>query len=351
MIPAARTHRHGVEQRHERSQRERCHDHGLRDREIVPLPRVPPPALVHAEHAEDEDAGEDRPPPGGVEELLVARRNSSVEPQPVGQEVRDRDQGPVGQRLRDGMTVEREGRRAEPTAHRAIVARRGAATLTRPLKRPGDRPTTGAMLRAGILGATDAGLVQARALATLGDLVRVVGVHDVVASASQRLADETGAEAFTDIDALLGTVDVVVVCSSTELHADQALRATAAGVDVLLERPVVARPQELMKLHAAIARAPQRPVVQAGHHVLFDPLLRRVLRTLAPHEPAMVELRHQVPSGPGRDDGPVGAGHALRRRQCAASADPQRSCVRARGEPATAQRRWPGARDGTDRMR
>ncbi|WP_372790161.1 Gfo/Idh/MocA family oxidoreductase [Paraconexibacter sp.] len=154
------------------------------------------------------------------------------------------------------------------------------------------------MLRAGIIGAGAAGRAHARALTAVDD-VRLVGVHDPDADQALHLAGAASAEAFADVNELLAAVDVVVVCSPTDLHGEHALRAAVAGVDVLLERPVVARPQELMKLHAAIARAPKRPVVQAGHAALFDPLLRQLLRTLAPHEPALIDLCHLVPKGPG----------------------------------------------------
>jgi len=155
------------------------------------------------------------------------------------------------------------------------------------------------MLRAGIIGAGAAGRAHARALSALGDLVRLVGVHDTDAERALHIAGEHSAEAFTELDDLLKAVDVAVVCSPTDGHGEHALRAAAAGVDVLIERPVVARPQELMKLHGAIARAPKRPVVQAGHAALFDPLLRVLVRTLAPYEPAIIELRHELPKAPG----------------------------------------------------
>lgn len=156
------------------------------------------------------------------------------------------------------------------------------------------------MLRAGIIGAGSAGRAHARALGALGsDVVRVVGVHDADSQKALALAGQVWAEPYTDLPAMLDAVDLVVVCSPTDDHAQHVLRAAAAGCDILVERPVVPRAADLTKVHAHIARAPRRVVVQAAHAALYDPLLRVLLRVLAPHQPATVELRCETPRVPG----------------------------------------------------
>ena len=151
------------------------------------------------------------------------------------------------------------------------------------------------MLRAGIIGAGVAGRAQARAFAALGDTVRVVGIHDAQADAALVLAGEVAAEPYAELSDLLEAVDVAVIASPTQFHAEHAVRAAAAGVDVLVERPVAMRTPDLVKLQGLVARAPNRPVVQAGHAALFDPMMRTILRTLGPHAPAVIELRHELP--------------------------------------------------------
>jgi len=156
------------------------------------------------------------------------------------------------------------------------------------------------VLRAGIIGAGPAGRAQARAFGALGsDVVRVVGIHDADPQRALALAGQVWAEAFTDLRELLDAVDLVVVASPTDDHAAHVLRAAAAGCDILVERPVVPRANDLTRLHAHIARAPRRVVVQAAHAALYDPLLRVLLRTIAPHQPATVELRCETPRVPG----------------------------------------------------
>lgn len=154
------------------------------------------------------------------------------------------------------------------------------------------------MLRAGIIGAGAAGRAHARALAALGDTVRVVGVHDNDPGVALHAAGELSAEPFERLDDLFRAVDCVVVASPTDTHAEYALRAAAAGIDSLVERPVVPRAQDVARLQGAIARAATRPIVQAGHLALFSPVVRTVVRVLAPHETAVVDLRHEVPRTP-----------------------------------------------------
>jgi predicted dehydrogenase len=151
------------------------------------------------------------------------------------------------------------------------------------------------MLRAGIIGAGAAGRAQARAFAALGDTVRVVGIHDKDGEAALALAGELAAEPFSELGIMLEQVDIVVVASPTELHVEHAVRAIAAGTDVLIERPVALRTPEIVKLQGVIARAPGRPVVQAGHAALFDPMMLTVLRSLGSQAPAIIELNHELP--------------------------------------------------------
>jgi predicted dehydrogenase len=151
------------------------------------------------------------------------------------------------------------------------------------------------MLRAGIIGAGAAGRAQARAFAALGDTVRVVGIHDTDVEAAMTLAGELAAEPYPELGIMLEQVDVVVVASPTELHIEHAVRAVAAGNDVLIERPVALRTPEIVKLQGVIGRSPGRPVVQAGHAALFDPMMRTVLRSLGSQAPAIIEMSQQVP--------------------------------------------------------
>ena len=84
------------------------------------------------------------------------------------------------------------------------------------------------MLRIGLVGAGGIGRSH---LATFRHIegVRGVGVADPVIERARDLAALVGAEAHTDERALLGTVDVVWVCTPPLLHRDQTLAFADAG--------------------------------------------------------------------------------------------------------------------------
>lgn len=65
--------------------------------------------------------------------------------------------------------------------------------------------------------------------------------------------DLSGAKAFDDAGALFasGEVDAVVIATPTDTHADLACKALAAGLDVLIEKPVALREAEIRRVMAA----------------------------------------------------------------------------------------------------
>lgn len=101
-------------------------------------------------------------------------------------------------------------------------------------------------LRAGIVGVGFAGRARARALAVRDD-VRLVAVH------RGRFAAETGAPD-VDADVLLSAVDVVVVASPSETHADWVRRALEARRHVIVEYPLARTGDEARALFALAER-------------------------------------------------------------------------------------------------
>ncbi len=116
-----------------------------------------------------------------------------------------------------------------------------------------------------------------------GDL-RVAGVMGRLAEPTAAFAREVGAErATTDLDDLLAdpTVEAVVVCSPTDLHAAQTERALRAGKHVLCEIPLATSLAETDRLIA-----------------LADAMDRRLMvcHTQRYH-PALAEARRMVDAG------------------------------------------------------
>src|SRR5690625_50442 len=90
----------------------------------------------------------------------------------------------------------------------------------------------------GMLGLGAVGVNHARALRELSDQVRLVafsgGNPERAAEAGWPEAQQVGHEELITTPG----VDVVAICSPSELHAEQAIAALEAGKDVLVEKPI-----------------------------------------------------------------------------------------------------------------
>ena len=94
-------------------------------------------------------------------------------------------------------------------------------------------------MRFAVVGAGVIGGVHARELAGL-DEAEVVAVVDTDVDKARKLADAYGADASSDLDAVLrrADVDAVTICTPSGLHADGAVAALDAGKHVVVEKPL-----------------------------------------------------------------------------------------------------------------
>lgn len=136
-------------------------------------------------------------------------------------------------------------------------------------------------LRLGIVGAGTIARSHVAAVATLPD-VTIAAIADVEPAAAGRLAAACGAAAHPDHDAMFrgGGLDAVVIAAPHALHAPITRDAAAAGLHVLVEKPVAT---SLADATAMIDACRTAGVVLAVGHVLhFVPGLiaaRRLLRS------------------------------------------------------------------------
>jgi predicted dehydrogenase len=129
--------------------------------------------------------------------------------------------------------------------------------------------------------ATRIGIVGAGAIAQLAHLpvlskmrgVSVTAICDNDRNKARALADRFGVpDALTDIEDLLelDAVDAVVIATPNHLHEPHTLRALAAGVDVLCERPLALSSRGVERILAAAHRYERKVIVGNNHRFRTD---------------------------------------------------------------------------------
>jgi predicted dehydrogenase len=136
-------------------------------------------------------------------------------------------------------------------------------------------------------------------LATLTEEFRVAHVMDVDLGVAREVAERVGARAGTDLDTLLAddAVDVVVICSPHQFHADQVAAAAAAGKrGVLCEKPLATTVAEAQRI-ADVSASSGIPVVVGAMHV-YDPAVMAARQALAELATStrLVRVRTYLPS-------------------------------------------------------
>jgi predicted dehydrogenase len=148
-------------------------------------------------------------------------------------------------------------------------------------------------LRAAVIGVGYLGRFHAQKYAALPD-VELVGVADPNPDAARRVAKELGVTAFASHRDLFGQVDLVSIASTTESHHAIARECLAAGLHVLVEKPItvtVAQADELIEL----AQANQR-LLQVGHLERYNPAWLAVRDKIA--TPLFFEAHRMAPFKP-----------------------------------------------------
>ena len=126
---------------------------------------------------------------------------------------------------------------------------------------------------AGLIGRRHADLIRAHAQC---ELVAIAEPMPAAAAA----AAERGVAVYPSLDRLLADVgpDGVIVATPNELHVPQAMACIAAGVPVLVEKPVAGRLDEALRL-AQWAAGSKVPVL-VGHHRRHSPVIDTAAQVL-----------------------------------------------------------------------
>jgi myo-inositol 2-dehydrogenase/D-chiro-inositol 1-dehydrogenase len=152
----------------------------------------------------------------------------------------------------------------------------------------------------GIIGAGRIGKVHAATLAFRLPQAAPVAITDVNHAAALELAARCGIpKVAATADEILADPDIeaVLICSSTDTHADLIVQAAQAGKHIFCEKPI---DHTLARIDRALAAVRQAGVkLQVGFNRRFDSNFARVRRAIADGEIGTPHLMHIVSRDPG----------------------------------------------------
>ncbi|MBI4227499.1 MAG: Gfo/Idh/MocA family oxidoreductase [Candidatus Omnitrophica bacterium] len=142
----------------------------------------------------------------------------------------------------------------------------------------------------GVIGVGHLGAIHARIYAQLSG-ARLAGVCDVLPERAAAVAHAHGATAYTQLSKLLPQVQAVSIAVPTAAHFTVAKQCLAAGVHVLLEKPIT---RTLAQADALLALARRRHLtVQVGHVERFNSAFQGIAKVLK--EPRFIECHRLGP--------------------------------------------------------
>lgn len=154
-------------------------------------------------------------------------------------------------------------------------------------------------LNVGIIGAGRIGQVHAEILAYRIPTVNILAVSDVILAAAEKCAATYHIPAaFNDHWAILDNsdIDAVVICSSTDTHAQFITEAAQAGKHIFCEKPIAL---DLKTIDQALAAVEQNGVkLQVGFNRRFDPNFKHVRDAVAAGEIGEPRLVHIISRDP-----------------------------------------------------
>jgi predicted dehydrogenase len=152
-----------------------------------------------------------------------------------------------------------------------------------------------------VIGAGHFGRYHAQKYAALPG-AELVAVVDADAGRADAVAREVGSVPQTELDSVIGRIDAASVTVPTSAHHAVAARLLAAGIDVLIEKPIASTVEEADSLISLAQR--HGCVLQVGHLQRF--LLRRMEIPARVTRPLLIEATRVAPFKPrGTDVGVV----------------------------------------------
>jgi len=150
--------------------------------------------------------------------------------------------------------------------------------------------TTSKNIRVGVVGIGHLGGYHLQKYATI-DHCQIVAVADSQIERSQKAADLYACQAFTDHRDMLGKVDAVSIAVPTGYHHEVARDFLAAGIDVLIEKPLCATLEEADELLALAEK--NNLVFQVGFVERFNPAVMALEKVIT--RPVFIEVHRLHP--------------------------------------------------------
>jgi len=154
----------------------------------------------------------------------------------------------------------------------------------------------------GIIGVGRIGSMHARNLKYQFSGVSVLGVADIFEETAQKVAKELAIPiAEKDYHLLLEnkSIDAVIICSSTDTHAQIISEAAQAGKHIFCEKPIALDLNEIDKAIAAVEKAGVK--LQVGFNRRFDPSFRKAKNMVTEGKigiPHLVRISSRDPQPP-----------------------------------------------------
>jgi predicted dehydrogenase len=156
------------------------------------------------------------------------------------------------------------------------------------------------MIKVGVIGVGHLGKIHIKCINEIPEY-ELIGFYDTDKSNAQLVSNEFGIRNFNSIDELIDEVDVIDIVTPTIAHFEPAARALRKFRHVFIEKPVVATPEEALKLIEIANKANVK--VQVGHVERFNPAMVAALPFI--DNPMFIEVHRLASFNPRGSDVPV----------------------------------------------
>jgi UDP-N-acetylglucosamine 3-dehydrogenase len=154
-------------------------------------------------------------------------------------------------------------------------------------------------LRIGVVGCGRMGAFHIRNYGQI-ECARLVAVSDPHAEARRRVLGEARVAEYADWREMIeygeDELDAISIASPSELHAEIALEALAAGLHVLVEKPIATTLPDALRMRGAAMEADRKLMV--GHVERFNPAVAKLRELVADGRLGSIYRAHATRVGP-----------------------------------------------------